>query len=68
MVEIENSRISFDLREKDYLIIRELAYITGMDISDLVEKMLDKWVRSKECDPSVRRYIDKYRVGEDNDS
>lgn len=55
-------RDNLELKDRDYMIIREISYIMGIDPGDLISRMIDKWLTSKECGASVRRYIDEYII------
>lgn len=55
-------RDNLELKDRDYMIIREISYIMGIEPGDIISRMLDKWLSSKECGVSVRRYIDEYKI------
>lgn len=51
-----------EVKDRDYMIIRELSYIMGIGVDDLIEKILDKWLSSKDCSSSIKRHIDDYKL------
>lgn len=51
-----------EVKDRDYMIIRELSYIMGIGVDDLLGNMIDKWLNSKECSTSIKRHIDDYKL------
>lgn len=51
-----------ELTDREYIIIRELSYIMGINVDELLVRMIDKWLNSKDCSPAVRRYIYDYKL------
>lgn len=54
------------LNDREYRVIRELSYITGIAIEELLEEMFEKWL-STECSTSIKGYIDDYKLELEND-
>lgn len=53
------------LNDREYRVIRELSYITGIAVEELLEEMFEKWL-STECSTSIKVYIDDYKLELEN--